>query len=294
MCELRLRIDSVFPQPIAYARAMRSTSTQQGGWISRLFGGAEAPAPNANETPVPEGFSRITEFSPDDIFIAGYPKSGNTWVQGLIAGAIYGLDLRLAPDSLVQDLVPDVHFKKIYRRYQSPVFFKTHALPQPEYRRVIYLLRDGRDVMVSYFHHLEALQGGAVDFLRMVQTGEGLFPCKWAEHVRQWLANPHRSSMLIVRYEDLKQNAAKELLRICEFAGLPRDAAVLETAVEKASFASMQQREKQFGWANQAWPKEKAFVRRGQVGSHVDEMPPDAREAFLKEAGTVLEQAGYC
>jgi hypothetical protein len=99
----------------------------------------------------------ITDSDADDIFVAGYPRSGNTWMQYLLAGVIFGTDSRLTPDSLIQDLVPDVHYKRFYRRYRTPTFFKTHDLPQPRYRKVIYLVRDGRDAMVSYFHYLNAL-----------------------------------------------------------------------------------------------------------------------------------------
>ena len=79
---------------------------------------------------------RITDSDPEDIFVVGYPKSGNTWIQYLLAGMIFGIDARLAPDSLIQDLVPDVHFKEFYRHYLTPTFFKTHDLPQPHHRRV--------------------------------------------------------------------------------------------------------------------------------------------------------------
>jgi hypothetical protein len=94
------------------------------------------------------------DFNPSDMFVAGYPKSGNTWVQYMMAGVLFGVDTRLAPDSLIQDLVPDVYFKRFYRRYLSSMFFKTHDLPKPNYRKVIYFVRDGRDVMVSYFSSL--------------------------------------------------------------------------------------------------------------------------------------------
>lgn len=251
----------------------------------------------AQETAVRElcrnaGLHRIGDFIPEDVFIAGYPKSGNTWLQYLLSAAVFGVDLEFAPDSLVQDLVPDVHFKQFFRRYLAGAFFKTHALPEQNYRKVIYLMRDGRDAMVSYFHYQQNRQGKPIDFMRMVQQGEGLFPCKWHEHVEKWAANPYGAEMITVRYEDLKKDTVKELQRICEFSGLKRDVAVLERAAAKSSFASMKERQKTVAWENPRVPKDK-FVRRGEVGSHKDEMPPDVREAFLSEAGAVLRKTGY-
>jgi hypothetical protein len=259
--------------------------------LAREFKTSTAGSDADNESAT--GLRNITEFEATDVFIVGYPKSGNTWVQNLIAGAVYGVDLELTPDSLVQDLVPDVHSRTLYRRYTSPVFFKSHALPDPRYRRVIYLLRDGRDVMVSYYHYLRALQSEAIGFLELVQTGQGLFPCQWHEHVQQWIANPHEAEMIILKYEDLKANPMRELLRLCTFSGLNRSSAVLEHAIQKASFAALQKREIASGWENARWPKDKLFIRRGEIGSHRDEMPPEVEKAFLAKARPMLEQMGY-
>jgi hypothetical protein len=242
---------------------------------------------------VPDGFTAMTTWNADDVAVVGYPKSGNTWVQNLLAGAVYGLDLDLAPDTLVQDLVPDCHYRQFYKRHLSPLFFKSHSLPKPEYRRVVYLLRDGRDAMVSYRHHLEAMEGHPLDFLNLVTSGKGLFPCKWHEHVQQWLANPYHAEMVIVRYEELKGDALQQLRRILEFAGVQRDLSVLQRAFEKASFAAMQRREKRLGWDNAQWPKDKPFIRRGAVGSFRDEMPPPVLEAFMREAEPLLRELGY-
>jgi hypothetical protein len=54
----------------------------------------------------------------------------------------------------------------------------------------------------------------------------------------------------------------------------------------------MQRREITQGWAN-PWPRDKPFVRRGAVGSHRDEMPPEILAEFLTEAGTSLARTGY-
>ncbi len=96
-----------------------------------------------------------------------------------------------------------------------------------------------------------------------------------------------------IRYEDLKENSVRELQRMIDFAGVMRDASILRRAAEKASFHAMQSRERRLGWDNPQWPKEKAFVRRGAVGAYFDEMPPEVLEAFMREAGPLLERLGY-
>jgi hypothetical protein len=239
------------------------------------------------------GLRPIDQFAEDDVFIVGYPKSGNTWMQYLVAGAFYGIDLHVAPDSLIQDLAPDVHFKKFFKPWFPVVFFKSHFLPRPDYRKVVYLLRDGRDVMVSYWHYLEALTEKKMDFLELVQTGNGLFPCKWHEHVAKWLLNPYSAQLITVRYEDLKKDPVGQLRRIGEFSGLSCDLALLQRATQASSFEAMKEREASFTWENPQIPQNKQFIRRGQIGSHQDEMPSAVREAFLSEASAMMRQTGY-
>jgi|ERR1017187_1626423 hypothetical protein len=253
--------------------------------------GCEADGNKAGATP--EGFVPMGSYQPDDLFIIGFPKSGHTWTQNLIAEALYGFSAETTPDKLIQDLVPDIHYRKYYKRYHSPMFFKAHALPAPEFRRVIYLLRDGRDAIVSYLHHLEAIERRNMDFLHLVKTGEGLFPCKWHEHVGRWQANPFQASMLVVRYENLIQDTVQQLGRMLSFAGIERSSAQLEAAVRRSSFSSMQEREKQSGLENSQWPKDRLFVRRGKVGSFQDEMPTEVQQAFLLEAAPMMNQLGY-
>lgn len=234
-----------------------------------------------------------TVFAEDDVFIVGYPKSGNTWFQNLVAGVIYGIDPEYAPYSLVSDLIPG-HRKRYYRRYRTPMFFKSHYLPRPEYKRVVYLLRDGRDVMVSCFHHLRAVRGKEIDFLKVVQGEERIFPYEtWHEHIERWFSNPYDAEMLVIKYEDLKKDPVNELQRFCIFVDVEREASFLEKIAQKASFEKMRHKETLYGIDNPNWSKDQHFIRRGQVGSYKSEMAPEILEMFLHEAGDTLKSHGY-
>src|SRR5688500_13966577 len=228
----------------------------------------------------------ITQFAPEDIFIVGYPKSGNTWFQDLITAVVYGVHPTFAPPALAQALVPDVHKQPFYQRFSTPMFFKSHFRPRPEYRRVVYLIRDGRDVMVSFYHYEKTMRGTA-DMGELVRRGHHRHG-KWQAHINAWLANPHGAEMIVIKYEDLKQNAVKELQRFCTFAGVKRDASFLEMMVGEADFAKMQQRELRSGSGMRSWPKDQLFRRRGIVGSYKDEMPPELVAEFLADANETL------
>lgn len=238
------------------------------------------------------GLIPINEHDPQDVFIAGYPKSGNTWFQLINVGLLYGLNSMLVPDSVVQELVPDVHFKNFYRRYSTPMLFKTHHPPFAEYKKVVYLLRDGRDVVVSFYHHTCHLSGRKIDFVEFVDQ-YNIFSLKWHEHVNLWLSNPYKAEMLVVKYEDLKLNGLRVLEQYCDFLDINRNKDHLQSVINETDFERMRLRESHLGWDHPSWPKDKPFIRRGVVGSHKDEFPKAALDKFLSQSGETLEKCGY-
>lgn len=236
------------------------------------------------------GLAPLTEFREDDVFIVGYPKSGNTWFQNLLGGLIYGLDVEYTPSKVFHDLIPDVHRTSYYfKRYRNRMFFKSHHLPQPEYKKVVYLLRDGRDVMVSYLHYLQARSRKVdwADIFKAKAFG------KWQDHVEAWLSNPYGAEMVIITYEGLKRDPVTELRKFCYFVPIDRDDDCLNRVAQKASFAKMHEQEAKWGWHDPSWPKDQFFTRRGEVGSYQDEMPRSVLEEFMEEAGATLAKLGY-
>ncbi len=243
---------------------------------------------------IPRGYTHIDEFLPEDVFIVGFPKSGNTWFQHLVSGIVHGVDARNSPPLLAYDLVPDVHKNSFYRRYSTPMFFKSHSLPRPDYRRVVYLLRDGRDAMVSCLHYLEVLRRAKLDFFELVTDGAPEIPCKWHQHVNAWLQNPHASRMLIIKYEDLASRPVEQLERFCQFINLDRKRSHLVDVAEASQFRNLRAKEARLGLGYpDVWPADKFFFRRGIVGSYLDEMPIAVLRAFLGDAAETLRQHGY-
>jgi hypothetical protein len=271
----------------------RFSKSQTGATAPTVQGQDETSSRSQSHPPLPSGYEMMTRFSEEDVFIVGYPKSGNTWFQDLIAGAAYGVIPEFAPPVLAQNIVPDVHAMPFYMRLGTPMYFKSHSLPTPAYKRVVYLLRDGRDAMVSYYHHLLAQQKDGVDFLKLVQTGQGLFPCKWHEHVEAWLANPYQAEIIVIKYEELKSNTTRELQRFCDFVKLKRTPEFLQMIAEGTAFEKMRHRESVHGWNDPSWPSDKLFIRKGKVGGYKDEMPQDVLDVFLKEAKGALTKCNY-
>jgi hypothetical protein len=234
----------------------------------------------------------VSYSEPQDVFVAGYPKSGNTWMQQLLTGTVYGMDMHHVPDRLSQETVPDLHAKRFYKRFRDECLFKTHRLPHPRYRRVIHLVRDGRDVMASYFAMNENL-GKDITLREMIEEGKGVHPCEWHEHTRQWIENPHDADLIRVRYEDLHTQPLPELRRVCSFLQIERDDSLLNRVIDGCSFDRMQEKEEKYGWENEDWPDDKRFVRRGKIGGYVDEISNDLIEVFENKAQDSLRDLGY-
>lgn len=241
---------------------------------------------------IPDGFLPMGKFQANDIFIAGYPKSGNTWVQLLAACLAYDLDPQTTPDTLIQELAPDVHFKKCYRRSRTSMLFKTHAMPRPEYRRVINIVRDGRDVLCSFRHFASAL-GSEVSLNHLIEHGGVVEFGSWQDHITTWNRNPHHADVILVRYEDLIDDCVGQLARIADFIGVRADADRLAAIAAGTTAERMKDREARLGWDNQAWPKDKPFIRKGKKRSFEHEMTTDQIDRFTAQNRDTLSLLGY-
>lgn len=91
----------------------------------------------------------------DDVFIVSYPKSGNTWTRFLIANIISEPGLEVDFKN-IDFLVPDIYqaSNNQLAKMDSPRYLKSHEYFDPRYKKVIYIVRDPRDVLVSYYYYL--------------------------------------------------------------------------------------------------------------------------------------------
>src|SRR5215813_12634517 len=133
---------------------------------------------------------------PDDTFLVSYPKSGNTWTRFLVANLMY-------PKSAVQfanlnEIIPgiDVVSKKELNSTPRPRILKSHQYFDPRYPRVIYIVRDPRDVALSqyHFHRKRNVVGDnhpieqyVTNFVANASSSYG----SWGEHVGSWLVTRH-------------------------------------------------------------------------------------------------------
>src|SRR5437763_8565169 len=85
------------------------------------------------------GYEAATHLSERDVVIVAYPGSGREWFRFLVAGGVFGVDVTLAPVTLVHHLTPDLDRELLYHRYDESMLLVSRSLPRSEFRRVGYL-----------------------------------------------------------------------------------------------------------------------------------------------------------
>lgn len=233
------------------------------------------------------------ETYPQDIFVAGFPKSGNTWMQSLLASVIYGIDSTYLPDRLTQELVPEEGARHYYKRILDFVCFKTHGLPNPKYRRVIHLVRDPRDAMASYHAMMVSLKRECT-LEEVIMQGKNV-PVKWNEHARAWLNNPHKADTMLLQYEKLVTQPFEEMKRVCAFIGIERSDDLIMRAVAGNTFDKMKEKAK-LGADYQHWNEDnffQKFFRKGKIGSYKEDLPQHLIDFIEKEFAPEMKIFGY-
>ena len=218
-----------------------------------------------------------------------FPKSGGTWV-GQMLGGVLG--------------VP-------FPRNRFPMFRESvmhgHYLKPWGMKNVVVAWRDGRDVMVSWYHQqliehewnrvqvarsrrelplkdYNDIYGNLPAFIENAFTRPHSPTFSWADFVRRWHG---REGAVHVRYEDLGLNTQGELRRIV--GELTGDNLSPERASEIAEEFSF---ERQSG-RHSGEEDRGSFLRKGVVGDWRGRLGREAREVFDRYAGDEMILLGY-
>lgn len=194
---------------------------------------------------------RTLEIFPDDVFLVSFPKSGNTWTRFLVSNFLY--PETPANFANIYKLVPDPEGtpKRHFDRMPRPRIIKSHTCFDPGYPRVIYVVRDPRDVILSQYHYHRKRR--VIDdqfpleiFVDRFLAGETCSYGSWAENVSTWLMTRRNDPrFLLLRYEDMIADTADELAKIASFMGIAATRERLLQAVERSSADNMRKLEKE-------------------------------------------------
>ncbi len=260
-------------------------------------------------------------FREDDIIIGTYAKSGTTWVQQIVAQLIFNgeeglpvaqmspwLDFRLPP---LEEKLPGIEAQEHQR------FIKTHlpvdALVFSPKAKYLYIARDGRDVVWSFYNHHYYMNDIFYDGIRALRylgrvwerprtndlreyfldwfNNEGFPLWPFWENLRTWWAIRDLPNVYLVHYQNLKDDMEGQMRKIAAFLDIPIDERRWDTMVDHCTFDYMKNH------APLSTPLEgvifdggaKVFINKGTNGRWRDTLTGEDVEAY---EGRAIEELG--
>ena len=243
-----------------------------------------------------EGIGTIPAFEPhpSDVVIAPFAKCGTTWLQQVVHG------LRTRGDMDFDDISRVVPWIETSRdlgldleapQRGHPRAFKSHLSWDlvPKGARYVVSIRDPKDVLVSLYRFMEGwfFEPGTVsiaEFSRghFLSRGEGR---DYWSHLRSWWEHRRDANVLLLCYEHMHLDLESTVRRVAAFAGIALDDELLRLVVRHSSLEFMLAHKDKFDdrlmrehserVAALPLGSDSAKVRRGEVGGHLRELPPE-------------------
>ena len=231
------------------------------------------------------------------LWLASYPRSGNTFFRAVLKHVydipsigIYELDqelnqMEMATQQRIKEVVDyrpaqTISLAEMIASAQVHVA-KTHELPR-DVHPAVYLVRDGRDALVSHAHYVlqydwkllpEERQSRFYEALRMLV--ETVPFGGWSGNVLAWLARSAPTAVL--RFEDLFQSPLESV----------------ERALAQVNWYPPRRHADHVPTFEELHDADPQFFRKGRVGAWREEMPDDVHDLFWERHGEAMERMGY-
>ena len=274
------------------------------------------------------------------IWIASYPKSGNTFLRFLISSLIYSDDGNFDFDIIKNIRQFDIYkyfsfvenlnyadsknldkldiISKYWLEAQKKFFnvekkfiFKTHSAnlkvngynytDENRTLGLIYIVRDPRDIVISYSHHtgtsidynINKLFDNKVTLLNSKRRIKVILS-RWDTHIKSWsLLNVKK---YIIKYEDLINNTEKHFLELIDF--IRKDLKIqfklnskkFNNIITNTSFKKLQENENIMGFDEVYKGK---FFRKGLSKQWENILSEDQNIKIKKEFYIMLKKFNY-
>lgn len=270
------------------------------------------------------------------VWIASYPKSGNTWVRAFLHNYIRQPPTPYDINRLTDLTASDVNAER-YARYDprpasqyavadvqrirrlvhrdlmaldpSLVFVKTHnarllvagqPLITPELTAgAICVLRDPRDIVVSYSRHRGRSIDDTIAFLAESRAATGGTDSKvhewlssWSVHVASWTAcaDPR---VHVLRYETLLAAPAAGFGQLVSWLGQAPPPDRLDRAIRFSAFAELHAQEQANGFSERVPEATGPFFAAGQPGVWRAVLTPGQQARIERDHGEIMQKFGY-
>jgi hypothetical protein len=241
---------------------------------------------------------------PQDTFVVSYFRSGSTWSRFLLGNFIHqdepitfaNVDRRFPEISMWPD--------RVLRTL--PRVMKSHECFDPRYERVIYIVRDPRDVAVSFYYYnlkVRVIPDGypMEEFVDRF-TAAKVVPYAdrvgcWEDHVLSWLRlRQGKAGFRLIRYENLLLDPGKELRQLAPLLGIDPTPERIDRAVQLSSASNMRSLEQK---QSKEWHTTKdtradiPFVREAKSGGWRTKLPAACVSQIERAWGATMQELGY-
>ncbi|HMO74764.1 MAG TPA: sulfotransferase domain-containing protein [Sphingopyxis sp.] len=273
------------------------------------------------------------------VWLASYPKSGNTWLRAMLthlldapgedfsldalAGGPEGGDRHALDDACgissaemgAAELLPyrAMLHRQMAASAQAPFFVKTHDLyavepdgtalfPADASRAAVYIVRDPRDVALSFAHHSRWDVDRTIARMGDRQATLNVWPDRisdflpvrlgsWSKHVESW-TEQNAIPVCLLRYEDMLADPAAALAKVVAIAGIDAAPAAIAAAAAASGFDALRAREAAEGFREKP-PGLPDFFRSGRAGEGAKALTPAQIARIVADHGDLMAALGY-
>lgn len=308
---------------------------RNGGLIAGLFWGDTAVPNRGSEQQLAlrKSFlkSPMMSAQPKIIWLASYPKSGNTWIRFMLLNLLMG---KQTSTENLDKFIPDIHVLMPHYAYPpqlnippgATALIKSHFMLWPQMPFInltagfVYIVRNPLDVVASAVNYEFIKKPAPADasdrkkardqFVRDFIT-HGAVPGwiearwgTWDQNVRSYSLDNPRYPGLVLKYEDIVSEPLTQLTRIVEFLGHRADPQRLQDAIDASDFENMRKIEDQEVREGKPgfFSRESSpagldagyrFMSRGKPGGSEMALTADERAQLLERFGPTMERLGY-
>ena len=227
----------------------------------------------------------------DDAYIAAYPRSGSTWLRTILVN-ILDPSANSNPD-VFNARIPAVSIRNasIINKLSSPRLIMTHSNWRSSINKGVYLVRDGRDAFISSYHYHVTRNGLDMSIRAYFELyKQRAYGQTWESHVLSWLEYGVKelgNDLVVVRFEDLKNDTQGCVKRICFFLQIEADDELIQRAIALASLDNAKKIEQQ----RQGNIKDNnaSFYREGRSEQWKSAQYSEIISEFENEAGLALK-----
>jgi len=223
-----------------------------------------------------------------EFWIASYPRAGNLYLRILLRNRYGIVSIPMPARNPIPRTFPNSEFFQPDYRDENTVAgiegLKTHSPPDPnDSRPAVYIVRDGRESLVSYAHHALTFQYScppeeithervrAVIRELILETRSAYKT--WSENVEAWAVHPNT---MMLRFDELIADPARATDRAVASLGL--NLPIVSEALP--TFAVLQSAKPQ-------------HFRSGKRGEWQELFTPELHELFWKHNGSTMTRFGY-